>query len=56
MDKFFSNSENSFYLEETVNSYEEQGIPVPSDLKKITDEEYETFMVSPALLNKSNFC
>lgn len=47
MDKFFSNSENSFYLEETVISYEAQGIPVPSDLKKITDEEYETFMVSP---------
>lgn len=47
MNKYFSNEENSFYLEETVRVYEAQGIPVPSDLVKITDSEYEKFMVSP---------
>ncbi|EMJ5880571.1 tail fiber assembly protein [Enterobacter cloacae] len=47
MNKYFSNAESSFYLEETVQAYEAQGIPVPSDLMKITDSEYETFMVSP---------
>ncbi|EKS6727787.1 tail fiber assembly protein [Enterobacter mori] len=47
MNKYFSNAESSFYLEETVQVYEEQGISVPSDLMKITDSEYESFMVSP---------
>ncbi|WP_063957137.1 tail fiber assembly protein [Enterobacter cloacae] len=47
MNKYFSNTESSFYLEETVQVYEEQGISVPSDLMKITDSEYESFMVSP---------
>ncbi|MBS3046826.1 tail fiber assembly protein [Enterobacter mori] len=47
MQKYFSNKENSFYLEETVKTYEEQGIPVPSDLMVISNAEYEAFMVSP---------
>ena len=47
MQKYFSNTDKSFYLEETVKTYEEQGIPVPSDLMTITDAEYEAFMVSP---------
>lgn len=47
MKKYFSNRDKSFYLEETFNTYEEQGIPVPSDLIIITDAEYESFMVSP---------
>ncbi|EQB1484573.1 tail fiber assembly protein [Enterobacter hormaechei] len=47
MQKYFSNTDKSFYLEETVKTYEEQGIPVPSDLMAITDAEYEAFMVSP---------
>ena len=47
MKKYFSNTDKSFYLEETVRTYEEQGIPVPSDLMAISDAEYETFMVSP---------
>ena len=47
MQKYFSNTDKSFYLEETVRTYEEQGIPVPSDLMAISDAEYETFMVSP---------
>ena len=47
MKKYFSNSDSSFYLEDTIQVYEAQGIAVPPDLKKISEQEYESFMVSP---------
>ncbi|EMQ1490800.1 tail fiber assembly protein [Enterobacter kobei] len=47
MQKYFSNAEKSFYLEETVKAYQAQGISVPSDLMTISDDEYKAFMVSP---------
>lgn len=47
MRKFFSNADSSFYLEDTIQVYEAQGILVPLDLREISDLEYESFMVSP---------
>ncbi|ENY3728904.1 tail fiber assembly protein [Enterobacter kobei] len=47
MRKFFSNADSSFYLEDTIQVYEAQGIFVPLDLREISDLEYESFMVSP---------
>ncbi|MFT1608865.1 tail fiber assembly protein, partial [Enterobacter hormaechei] len=47
MKKYFSNTEKSFYLEETVKTYQAQDISVPADLMIISDDEYEAFMVSP---------
>ncbi|NTZ40650.1 tail fiber assembly protein [Enterobacter sp. JMULE2] len=47
MKKYFSNSESSFYVEETVIAYRENGLPLPPDLFEVTEEEYESFMVSP---------
>lgn len=47
MKKYFSNTEKSFYLEETVKAYQAQDISVPADLMTISDDEYEAFMVSP---------
>lgn len=47
MKKYFSNSESSFYVEETVIAYQKQKLPLSPDLIEITDEEYKLFMVSP---------
>ncbi|NTZ37822.1 tail fiber assembly protein [Enterobacter sp. JMULE2] len=47
MKKYFSNSESSFYVEETVIAYRDNEIPLPPDLFEITEEEYQSFMVSP---------
>lgn len=47
MKKYFSNTEKSFYLEETVKTYQAQDISVPANLMIISDDEYEAFMVSP---------
>lgn len=47
MKKYFSNTEKSFYLEETIKTYQAQDISVPADLMIISDDEYEAFMVSP---------
>ncbi|MFX2607078.1 tail fiber assembly protein [Enterobacter mori] len=44
---FFCNSQESFFLEETVQAYMDAGIAIPSDLFEITPEEHESFMVSP---------
>lgn len=47
MKKYFSNSESSFYVEETVIAYRDNELPLPPDLFEVTEEEYESFMVSP---------
>ncbi|MFX2611929.1 tail fiber assembly protein [Enterobacter mori] len=44
---FFSNSQENFFLEETVQAYTDAGIAIPSDLFEITPEEHEPFIVSP---------
>lgn len=47
MRKFFSVSDNSFYVEDTLKIYKLAGISLPLDLVEITDEEYNEFMISP---------
>ena len=47
MKRFFSVSDNSFYIEDTLKTYKLAGIPLPADLVKITDDEYDEFMISP---------
>jgi len=47
MKKYFSNSENSFYLQETIDSYIAEDIAIPEDLFEVTEDEYITYAVSP---------
>ncbi|RTO96180.1 tail fiber assembly protein [Enterobacter hormaechei] len=47
MKKYFSNSENSFYLQETIDSYLAEDIAIPEDLFEVTEDEYIIYAVSP---------